>query len=118
MSWIIEGACKVIADNFKPKPPQVVCETIAAYQEDNDWLSVFLNDVCEMNPLYKQESGILYMAFRDYCINMQEHIRSTKDFYAALEQKGYHKTRNNKGSFIYGLMLKKDVHINDIDFGT
>ena len=39
---------------------------------------------------------------------MHEYTRSTGDFYAALEQAGYHKQRTNKGVVVYGLMLKSD----------
>lgn len=118
LSWIIEGSRKVIAENFNIKSPKVVCDAIAAYRENNDWLSVFLNEKCAIDPSYKQKSGELYGAYSDYCVNTKEHKHSKKDFYAALEQAGYHKTRNNKGCFVYGLMLKSDDHITDMDFGA
>ncbi|WP_024860060.1 phage/plasmid primase, P4 family [Ruminococcus flavefaciens] len=118
LSWIIEGSRKAIAENYNIKPPNVVCEAIAAYREKNDWLSVFLNEKCAIDPSYKQKSGELYDAYLDYCVNTKEHKHSTKDFYAALEQAGYHKMRNNKGSFVYGLMIKSDYHTNEMDFGA
>lgn len=39
LSWIIEGAKKVIDCNFKIEPPQKVKEAIDTYKENNDWLS-------------------------------------------------------------------------------
>lgn len=48
---------------------------------------------------------------------MHEYTRSTGDFYAALEQAGYHKQRTNKGVVVYGLMLKNDdFPDDDLDF--
>ena len=37
MSWMIEGAQKAIAADFKTKQPKVVEEAVKAYREDNDW---------------------------------------------------------------------------------
>jgi P4 family phage/plasmid primase-like protien len=108
LSWIIEGSRKVIAEGFNIKPPKVVRDAVAAYREDNDWLGRFLDENCVMDSSYQEKSGDLYKAYRSYCINMHEYTRSTGDFYAALEQAGYHKQRSNKGVVVYGLMLKSD----------
>lgn len=108
LSWIIEGSRKVIAEGFNIKPPKVVRDAVAAYREDNDWLGRFLDENCVMDSSYQEKSGDLYKAYRSYCINMHEYTRSTGDFYAALEQAGYHKQRTNKGVVVYGLMLKSD----------
>lgn len=108
LSWIIEGSRKVIAEGFNIKPPKVVRDAVAAYREDNDWLGRFLDENCVMDSSYQEKSGDLYKAYRSYCINMHEYTRSTGDFYAALEQAGYHKQRTNKGVVVYGLMLESD----------
>jgi hypothetical protein len=39
---------------------------------------------------------------------MHEYTRSTGDFYAALEQAGFHKQKTKNGAMVYGLMLKSD----------
>ena len=52
---------------------------------------------------------------------MHEYTRSTGDFYAALEQIGYHKKKLKNGIMIFGLMLKTDdfpeEQENDEDLG-
>lgn len=105
---IWQDSRKVIAEGFNIKPPKVVRDAVAAYREDNDWLGRFLDENCVMDSSYQEKSGDLYKAYRSYCINMHEYTRSTGDFYAALEQAGYHKQRTNKGVVVYGLMLKSD----------
>ena len=108
LSWIIEGSRKVIAEGFNIKPPKVVRDAVAAYREDNDWLGRFLDENCVMDSSYQEKSGDLYKAYRSYCINMHEYTRSTGDFYAALEQAGFHKQKTKNGAMVYGLMLKSD----------
>ena len=54
LSWIIEGARKVIECNFKLKIPQCVSDAISHYRENNDWLSMFIEDCCEVDPSYTQ----------------------------------------------------------------
>ncbi|SFX62000.1 phage/plasmid primase, P4 family [Ruminococcus sp. XPD3002] len=116
LSWIIEGSRKVIAEGFNIKPPKVVRDAVAAYREDNDWLGRFLDENCVMDSSYQEKSGDLYKAYRSYCINMHEYTRSTGDFYAALEQAGYHKQKTKNGIMIYGLMLKSDDFDEDMSF--
>ncbi len=116
LSWIIEGACKVITEGFNIKPPKVVRDAVAAYRENNDWLGKFLEENCIMDASYQEKSGELYKAYRSYCINTHEYTRSTGDFYAALEQAGYHKKKTTHGTMVYGLMLKTDDFPKDLSF--
>lgn len=48
LSWVIEGAKKVIADDFHIAVPKKVQKAIDAYKENNDWMSAFLNERCEL----------------------------------------------------------------------
>lgn len=108
LSWVIEGAKKVIEDEYKITTPQRVENAIMAYKENNDWLSHFLDDRCEVGIEYSEKSGELYNEYRTYCIQTGEFIRSTADFYSALETEGFTKFRNNKGRYIKGLKLKSE----------
>ena len=54
LSWIIDGAKKVIECNFKLSIPQCVSDAISHYRENNDWLSMFIEDCCEVDPSYTQ----------------------------------------------------------------
>lgn len=85
LSWLIEGARKVIAADFQIEPPQCVKDAIGAYREDNDWLGRFLSERCELNSCYKEKSGEIYKEYRRYCNETGDFIRSTTDFYGALD---------------------------------
>ena len=81
---------------------------IAEYRNQNDWFTHFLEDKCEVDPTYREGSNNLYQAYRNYCQDTNEYVRSTTDFYFALEKAGF--TRVNVGGrkSIKGLRLKLD----------
>lgn len=109
LSWLIEGARKVIAANYQINRPQCVLDAIGAYREGNDWLGNFINECCEADKSYQAKSGELYNRYREYCNENGEYTRSTSDFYAALEQAGFKKTRTHSARYIMGLQLKNDI---------
>ena len=106
MKWIIEGAEKVSHNAYKVDDPKCVEDAVAAYREDNDWLGHFLADCCEIGSNLEEKSGEFYQQYRAYCIQGGEYIRSTTDFYAAIEQAGFFRHKTNKGSFVHGVKLK------------
>lgn len=108
LAWIIEGAQKAINNNFKPTVPQVVLDAIAQYRDNNDWLSIFLEDCCEVDRAYTQKSGELYQEYRAYCQRNGEYARSTTDFYAGLEKAGFIRRKTKAGMVISGIQLKSD----------
>ena len=66
-----------------------------------------------MDKSYQAKSGDLYQKYRDFCNENGEYVRSTSDFYAALEQAGYKKKKTNKGSLIHGLFIKDEEDFLD-----
>lgn len=97
LSWIIEGAKRVIASDYKIVQPKVVQDAIQKYKENNDWLAHFLDDCCEVGDDFEAKSGEFYNAYRSYCLQMGEYTRSTTDFYSALESTGVVRKRTRKG---------------------
>lgn len=108
LSWIIEGAKRVIANDYKIVQPKVVQDAVQKYKENNDWLAHFLDDCCEMGDDFEAKSGEFYNAYRSYCLQMGEYTRSTTDFYSALESTGVVRKRTRTGVIIYGLKLKSE----------
>lgn len=108
MRWIIEGAKKAIDINFHFVVPKCVQDAIKAYKENNDWLGSFLEDCCEMDKSYQQKSGEFYQEYRAYCGRNGEYIRSTTDFYTAIETAGFERRKTKKGVFVYGVRLKEE----------
>lgn len=108
LTWIIEGAKKVIDEDFVITEPACVKEAIMEYREQNNWFQQFLMDCCEIGEAYTQKSGELYQEYRNYCNRMGEFTRSTGEFYAVLEQAGFMKKRYKTGVIVKGLRLKSD----------
>ncbi|MFR3638687.1 MAG: phage/plasmid primase, P4 family [Faecalimonas sp.] len=108
LTWVIEGAKKVIEDNYKIDPPQKVRDAIEHYKESNDWLSYFLSERCELDPAYVAKSSEVYNEYRIFCTQVGEFTRSTTDFYTALETVGFERYRDRKGRYIKGLRLKTE----------
>ena len=108
LTWIIEGAKRVIAKDYHISQPQVVKDAITSYRENNDWLAHFLNDCCEVDKTYTEKSGELYNAYRNYCTQVGEYTRSTTDFYVALESAGFDRHKTNVGTIVRGLRLQSD----------
>lgn len=108
LSWIIEGAGRVIAKDYRIAQPKVVVDAINRYKENNDWLSQFLEECCEVDRSYKEKSGDVYNAYRSYCTQVGDYTRSTTDFYVALEGAGFERRRSSSARFVVGLKLKSE----------
>ena len=108
LQWIIEGAKRVIASDYKIVQPKVVQDAIQKYKENNDWLSHFLDDCCEIDPSYEAKSGEVYNTYRSYCNQMGEYARSTTDFYTAIEAADFTRHKTKKGMLIRGFRLKSE----------
>ena len=108
LSWIIEGAKKVIDADYKFKLPECVQRAIDEYRIQNDWFTHFLEDKCEIDPKYRVSSSELYQTYRNYCMDTNEYVRSTTDFYFALEKAGFTKLNLSGRKFIKGLRIKVD----------
>lgn len=108
LAWIIEGAKRVIADNYKIEPPQKVKDAIASYRENNDWLSHFLNECCEIDKTHIEKSGLIYNEYRAFCQRTGEFTRSTADFYTALDAEDFKRKKAKAGIMVYGLKIKSE----------
>ena len=105
MAWMIEGAHEAIELGFKIPLPERVQRAIAVYREQNDWLNHFLTECCEIGAGLEAKSGELYATYRSFCTETGEYIRSTTDFYAALEAEDFTRHRTRFGNFVNGLRL-------------
>ena len=108
LAWVIEGAKKVIELDYKIPVPACVQKAIDEYSAQNDWFGHFIEDKCDVGAEYKESSSALYQAYRNYCLDTNEYVRSTADFYFALENAGYERIAVKRRRFFKGLCLKKD----------
>lgn len=101
-------AKKVIDAGYHFTLPECVQRAIDEYRIQNDWFTHFLEDRCEIAPSYREGSSALYQAYRNYCTDTNEYVRSTTDFYFAVEKAGFTKLNLSGRKFIKGLRLKAD----------
>lgn len=108
LAWVIEGARKVIEQGYKVPVPKCVQDAISEYRSQNDWFSHFLEEMCDIGDDYKESSSLLYQEYRNYCINTSEYVRSTADFYVALESAGYERVVLNRKRYFKGLRIRTE----------
>lgn len=113
MKWMIEGARQAIELGFKLPFPKCVSDAIEAYKAENDWLGHFLCECCEVADGETARSGELYSTYRAFSSASGEYVRSTTDFYAALEAEGFTRQRTRTGNIINGLRLKTHADPKD-----
>ena len=105
--WIIEGAQKIINDDYKLHNPKCVQEAIASYKADNDWMAHFLEACCEQGDSFQEKSGELYASYRAFSLRTNDFCRSTTEFYTELEQRGFTRRKLRSGMFVQGLKLSQ-----------
>lgn len=108
LSWIVEGARRFIAADYKLDPPPCVREAVEEYKADNDWLAHFLEDCCEIGKDYSVPAGQLLSVYRGWSQETHEFTRRQDEFKAALEGAGFFRKRVTNGIFYFGLKLNKD----------
>lgn len=106
LAWVIEGAKKVIELNYQIPVPACVQTAIAEYRSQNDWFSHFIEDRCEVGADFKESSSKLYQVYRNYSMDINEYVRSTADFYFALENAGYERIIQNRKRLFSGLRVR------------
>ena len=109
LAWVIEGAKKVIESDYQVPVSDLVQKAIDEYRSQNDWFGHFLADKCEVDPSYKESSSSLYQAYRNYSLDCNEYVRSTADFYFALEKAGFERITVSRKRYFKGLCLREDT---------
>ena len=109
LSWIIEGAERIISKNYKTEEPLIVQKAKSQYQEDNDWLANFLNDCCVQDSNCMELSTKLYEKYCQYSSQMNETPRRQKEFNAGLRNKGFeikkHRVQNEQHITVLGIQI-------------
>lgn len=108
LAWVIEGAKKAIDLDYKIPVPACVQKAIDEYRSQNDWFGNFLDEKCEVGDGYRESSSALYQAYRNHCIDTNEYVRSTADFYVALESAGFDRLVVKRKRYFKDLKLKTD----------
>lgn len=108
LSWAIEGAVRFAKAGYKLTVPDTVRAATQAYQQQEDWLSNFIADCCEVSEDYRVLSSQLYRAYKYWADDAGDYIRRLSDFNAAMESAGYKKIApKNRKTWLH-LRLKQD----------
>ena len=107
--YFIEGAKKVIDLDYQIPVPACVQAAIDEYRSQNDWFGHFMEDKCETGDGFRESSSSLYQAYRNYCIDTNEYVRSTADFYFAMESAGFERVTLNRKRYFKGVRLRTDT---------
>ena len=91
---------------------------IDEYRSQNDWFGHFMEDKCETGDGFRESSSSLYQAYRNYCIDTNEYVRSTADFYFAMESAGFERVTLNRKRYFKGVRLRTDMDDAGDDFLT
>ena len=118
LAWVIEGAKKVIDLDYQIPVPACVKAAIDEYRSQNDWFGHFMEDKCETGDGFRESSSSLYQAYRNYCIDTNEYVRSTADFYFAMESAGFERVTLNRKRYFKGVRLRADTDDAGDDFLT
>lgn len=108
LSWIIEGARRFIAADYKLDPPPCVREAVEEYRQEQDWLAHFLEDCCEIGEGYSVSAGQLLSAYRGWAQSSREFTRRQDEFKAALEGAGFLWRKTKTSNLYYGLKLNQE----------
>ena len=108
LSWMIEGARRFIANEYKLTPPAVVREALADYRKSCDWLGAFIEEDCERGENYAVSSKELYQRYTAYCQVSGDYRRDSRDFASATQSAGFDKKHTKKGWLYMGLRLKSE----------
>jgi P4 family phage/plasmid primase-like protien len=103
LSWIIEGAVAFCRAGHTLPHCSRVDAAKGQYKKDNDWMSLFLEECCDVGEGKSVMSGVLYKRYREWAMETGNYIRSMTDFTAELEKREFVKHKNNRGHTWTGL---------------
>lgn len=117
LRWMIDGALKWQASGLRP--PDKVSIATAQYFEDQDNLSQWLDECCEVNNRELIETGVtsamlccrssdLYADWKKWCDANGEDAGSNKAFSDQLTRQGFIKKKTKTSKVFYGLGRKPE----------
>lgn len=109
--WMIEGNMKLVKENNgRLHLPRCVKVATNEYKQENDIISKFLDDECDLNvgKDYKTQSSLLYDTYIKWCNKNKEKTFNASQFKKELENKGYRQIRTSKGKFFLGIKMFSD----------
>lgn len=105
LSWMIQGAVEFCKNGYTLSIPDAVAEAVEEYQAENDWLTAFLSECCELGPGSVVGAGALYQEYRNFCDRTGGYKRHSKDFKAEMTKRGFFFAETKKRNEWHGLSI-------------
>jgi putative DNA primase/helicase len=114
--------CLVGLERYQEKgieAPKAILDATGLYKDNEDVLGAFIADECEVGTkeLFRARSAPLFKRYQRWCEAENERVMSSKDFKNALDEKGYHSTRDNVSVMFLGLQMKPEAGSDPLGFG-
>lgn len=105
LRWIVEGAMMFYKEHMTLEKPKVVLTATEDYLRNEDWFNNFLTECCVVEEGANEYSAKLYATYKSWAEQNNEYKRSSKDFAAELEKRGFQRKRYNQGMRVSGIRL-------------
>ena len=103
LGWMVRGCIAWQAEGLKP-PDDVLAETVS-YRADQDLVQPFVNEMCDVSPVSKERSNILFSAYTEWGEREGRYTCGRNKFTTWLKSR-FDKFHDQKGSFYIGICLK------------
>ena len=110
LTWIIEGAKKVIEKRFKLETPKAVKEASDSYKESNDWFKRFIDERADLSdPNAEEGAGTLYETYKKYALTNNEYVQPLSEFKGSLEKLNLKVVNRHNKKFYKGIKLQDEI---------
>ena len=104
-NWLIEGCLLWQQEGLKL--PECLLKEKERYKTDQDIIQQWVNEYCELHPMYIEKATTLFESFKNYCYRNNEYPMSQTLFGRNFSKK-FHK-RTSNGAIVYcGIRLKNN----------
>jgi putative DNA primase/helicase len=114
LQWMIEGC--IAWQKHRLAPPEAVTKATAAYLEDEDAISAWIDECSTRDPDAFEKSSDLFASWRGWADKAGEHVGTMRRFAQMLEVRGFNSLRKHAGRGFVGLSINhrdySDAHWN------
>lgn len=106
LAWMVRGCLDWQRQGLNE--PAAVLNATQEYREEQDFLADYLKDCCMIGEGESSPAGLLYQAFRQWCVERGEKEVTQRVFGTMLRERGYERKRKTSGMVWYGLRLSPE----------
>lgn len=103
LAWAVGGAVLWHQRGLGDAEP--VRDATESYRKESDTLGSFLEDRCELSPLWEEPASVLYAAYVSWCSTGGEYQNTQTWFGRALTERGIHGLKRGSKSFRVGIRV-------------